>query len=79
MSDNFISQAITCLANILNCNPQELSPIDTISSVKKWDSLNHMRLILSLEEDIGRQIETEEAMALFSVEDIAAFLKNNAP
>ncbi len=77
MTDPYVTLAITYLAQILNCHTDDLSQTDTITSVKKWDSLNHMRLVLHIEEELGHQIETDDAMALFSIEDIANFLRKN--
>ncbi len=79
MTDPYIDLAITHLAKILGCHPDDLSEEDTLSSVKKWDSLNHMRLVLQLEEELNRQVDTEEIMTLFSVEGIAELLRKNAP
>lgn len=77
MSDPYCQTAITHLAQILGCPEADLSPEDTISTVSKWDSLNHMRLILQLEETLGHQIETDDTLSLFSVEGIADYLRKN--
>lgn len=78
MTDPHITRAIQHLAGVIACAPDDLTPQDTIETVKKWDSLNHMRLILQLEEELGHQIETDDAMTLFSVEQIADFLRKKA-
>ena len=75
MTSNYSEKAISCLASITGCNPADLSPDDTIETVDKWDSLNHMRLVLHLEEILGKQLETEEAMSLFTVHAISELLE----
>jgi len=74
MTDTPIQSAIDLLAQILECPADSLSPDDTIESVEKWDSLNHMRMILHIEEVYQTQIETDDAMQLFTVKDIATYL-----
>ena len=63
------------LAQILECPADTLSPDDTIESVEKWDSLNHMRMILRIEELYQIQVETNDAMQLFTLKDIAVYLE----
>jgi len=75
MTNLYVKKAITLLASVLACPEDSLSAEDTIETIPKWDSLNHMRLILQLEEELGCQIETDDAMTLFSVEQIADFLR----
>lgn len=75
MTNPYIKKAITLLASVLACPGNSLSAEDTIETVSKWDSLNHMRLILQLEEELGHQIETDDAMTLFSIEQISDFLR----
>ena len=47
----------------------------TFDRVERWDSIAHLRLVLALEEKIGRQVTPEETMELFSLERIAALLE----
>jgi acyl carrier protein len=77
MSNPYTDQACAVLAQIIGCSASDLSPQDTIETVKKWDSLNHMRLVLGLEEQQGVTIDTDDVMDLFSIEGIAAFLEKS--
>lgn len=77
MSDTFTSAAIKHISLILDCNTDSIGAEDTIETIDKWDSLNHMRLILHLEEELGHMIETEDTLTLFSVAGIANYLKNS--
>jgi len=55
-------------------------PLDRISgssspdSIEKWDSLNHMTLVLALEEEFGVQFTDDQIMKLLSVDAIVAAL-----
>ncbi len=46
-----------------------------IGRFKRWDSLSHMRLILALEEAIGRRLDPDEAVEIESLEHVGALLK----
>ncbi|MEP3247163.1 MAG: acyl carrier protein [Sneathiella sp.] len=74
MTSVSLQNAKTHLASVLECDPADLTDDDTIETVEKWDSLNHMRLVLHLEDVIGRQIEPDDTMTLFTVQAIADFL-----
>lgn len=69
-----VQAAILHLSQAINCDPSTLSPEDTIESVDKWDSLNHMRLIMAIEEAYGIQIESEDIMTLFTIKGISDYL-----
>ena len=45
----------------------ELSDRDSPSTIKRWDSLNHVHLILALEAEFGVQFDAGEIADLVSV------------
>ena len=46
------------------------------TKVENWDSLNHISLIIALEEAFFIQFETEELVALVNVGDMAKLIAN---
>ena len=54
----------------------EKSSPDTIAS---WDSLNHMNLVLALEEEFGVQFSDDQIVSLLTVEAMIAALADKAP
>jgi acyl carrier protein len=42
-----------------------------------WDSLAHMRLVLSLEERLGRSLSSEEVVGIQSLDDLAILLERD--
>ncbi len=62
------------LASALQVEPPQVEVEAAIGQTERWDSLAHMRLVLVLEEHLGRTLTTEEMLALESLADIAAFL-----
>ena len=55
------------LRDILDDDEIVLTDDMTASDVVDWDSTNHVRLIVALEEDLGIRFETEEITAPESV------------
>ena len=62
------------LATALQVDPPQIETDAAIGRTERWDSLAHMRLVLALEEHVGRNLEAPEMLALESLADIAAFL-----
>jgi len=60
-------------------------PVETLSeqsspdTVESWDSLNHMNLVLALEEEFGIQFSDDQIVGMLSVEAMIAALKDKAP
>lgn len=46
-----------------------------LSDLENWDSLKGVRLIIRLEEAIGRQLLEDEIAGLQSIRDVAQFLQ----
>ena len=45
-----------------------------IGSIEPWDSLAHMRLLMAIEEKLGRPLDAETAAAIESLADVARVL-----
>ena len=45
-----------------------------LGRIEQWDSLAHARLLLALEEKLRRQLSTDEAVGIESLDDIARLL-----
>jgi acyl carrier protein len=46
-----------------------------LGRIEQWDSLAHARLLLALEEKLHRQLTTDEAVGIESLDDIARLLE----
>ena len=66
--------AIQLLAGALMMSEREIPPNARLGRIEQWDSLAHARLLLALEEKLRRQLTTDEAVALESLDDIARLL-----
>ncbi|MBE7637908.1 hypothetical protein GUA87_13710 [Sneathiella sp. P13V-1] len=70
-----IDAAKSVLAEILEIETSELTDEDTIESVERWDSLNHMRMIMLLEEKHKTTVATDDAMEMFTLQAIASWIE----
>jgi acyl carrier protein len=68
---------VEVMKNILDIDA--VSPTDGMKTIKSWDSLRHLNLILALEEHFGVTFEPEEIPELTSVEKLSeAIAKRSA-
>ena len=54
------------MAIVLEIDPLEIDGDSSMDTIEAWDSLKHMDLILSLEEEFGVSVPDEEAGDLTS-------------
>lgn len=52
----------------------EIGPDESIATLPAWTSLGHVRVVLELEEALGRSLATEEVVGIDSVAAVAALL-----
>lgn len=69
-----MSSARKLLAEALALTLSELPENPRIGTIEQWDSLAHTRILLALEERIGKPLEAEQAIAIESLDDIAALI-----
>jgi acyl carrier protein len=51
-------------AAVLGCDPTGLDDQSSTATVRGWDSVNHMQLLLTLEDSFGVQFDPEEFASL---------------
>lgn len=52
-----------------------VTPALNTSQVPNWDSLNHINLVLAIEEEFGLQFTTEELVRIANVEDLVGVIQ----
>jgi len=72
MSDGLRAKKL--LAEAANCDSAMIPDNVRIGTFERWDSLAHLRLILAIEQKIGRQLDPDEAVRIESLPDVAALL-----
>jgi acyl carrier protein len=62
------------LAEAAHCEVTSIPDEVRIGQFAPWDSLAHLRLVLGIEQKIGRTLDADEAIRIESLQDIAALL-----
>jgi len=69
------STAKQLLADATNSDVAAVPADARIGPFERWDSLAHMRLLLSMEQRIGRELDSDEVVQIESLEAIIALLQ----
>ena len=70
MENNVYNRVTAVFRDIFDLPDLEISTSDTAHSIKGWDSLTHVRLIVALEEEFELGFEPEKIMELRSVGEL---------
>ncbi len=63
------------LARALELPPEAIPPAADQGSLEKWDSLGHLSVVMELEAEFGTSFSTDEAIAMHSIPEIIAIVK----
>ena len=66
------------VAAILSVNRSEVNENSSSENIDTWDSLNHMNLIMAIEEEFEVTFEEEEIIEMTSIKALTDFLDKNA-
>ena len=62
--------------DILGLSPESLQPDSSPENIEGWDSVQHLNLVLAIEEHFGVQIEPEEFEKISSLEAISTLVES---
>jgi len=62
------------MGDVLDLDPDSIDGDTTMDSVESWDSLTHINLCLSLEQDFQVSFTVQEMEGMLSYEDIIRVL-----
>lgn len=65
------------LAEALELDPDEIGDEASMDTVGAWTSLGHMRLILALEQALGRELDPASIVEIGSLKDIESLLRSD--
>jgi acyl carrier protein len=72
-----IYEAITPIfRDVFDDDALEIGPETTADDVDGWDSLSHIRLIVSLEKDLGVKFSSAEVGGLKNVGELATLIRS---
>lgn len=62
------------LAEAAHCDSAMIPDDVRIGQFERWDSLAHLRLVLGIEAQIGRQLDPDETVRIETLADITTLL-----
>ena len=66
------------VAKVLKVRVSAIDENSSPDTIDKWDSLQHLQLILALEEEFGVQFSVDEITAMQTVGNISVILREHA-
>ena len=67
-------QAKRLLAQAVDGDPTAIPDDVRLGAFERWDSLAHLRLVLAIEDSIGRKLDPDESVRIETLPDISALL-----
>ncbi|AEV70518.1 acyl carrier protein [Acetivibrio clariflavus] len=71
-----MEKLLDIVAEVLNVDKSQISLNTSRDEIAAWDSLNHVRLIAELEEQLNITIPFEAVSGIKKVSDILEFVKD---
>ena len=77
MSDNTILWIRGVMRDVFDDDTIEITKTTTAADIEGWDSMNHVRLIVAIEQDLGIELPIEMVNELQNVGDLAALIEDH--
>ncbi|MEZ5401928.1 MAG: acyl carrier protein [Bryobacteraceae bacterium] len=74
MRDATFERIRTMMADAFGATIEQMTDDASPDTIEGWDSIQHLNLVMALEEEFGVQFEPEEIEQLLSVELVAALV-----
>jgi acyl carrier protein len=74
MTDDIDGRVRTVIAEVFDLSPDDVGADTSTDTVEAWDSLQHLSLVLALEEEFGLHFDDEETVSLVSYPLITAIV-----
>lgn len=78
INDDMMSRLNTIFQDILDDDELQLLPETSAKDVDGWDSLAHVRLILTVEQEFGVKFSAAEIGRLKNVGDLSALIRSKS-
>ena len=70
MADNIEQRIKELMADILHLDPAKIDENTSVDNTPKWDSANHISLVLAIEEEFSIAFDVDEIEQMLSFFDI---------
>jgi len=77
-SETILAELREIMIDVFDIDELELMPETTAEDVEEWDSLSHVRLVVSVERKFGFKFKNSEIEALKSVGDLVRLIEAKA-
>ncbi len=75
MPEDILKNIIELVADVFGVPVDDIDAKSSKDNIKSWDSINHLNLVLALEETFQKKISPEEIEQMTSVEHIYQLIK----
>ncbi len=79
MSSTVLSQVRSIAADVFDVAPESISSESSPATVERWDSIQHLNLVLALEERFGLRISPQEMDGMHTIGDVAQIIEGRIP
>ncbi|HEV8717572.1 MAG TPA: acyl carrier protein [Candidatus Binatia bacterium] len=74
MTDPVLDQVCQIASDIFNLPLKAVTPQSSADTIENWDSLQHVNLVLALEQTFDLQFQPEEVAAMLNIGLIASLI-----
>lgn len=75
MTSTVLERVRGITADVLNLSASEVTPTSSPQTIHAWDSVNHLNLILALEQEFGLVFEPEEYEEMSNLDRIVTIVQ----
>ena len=75
MSDSIDDRVRRVAADVFSLPLEQVTPAASPQSIKSWDSVQHLNLVLALEQELGIQLAPEEIERMKTIGDVIDLVK----
>jgi len=75
MDQTILDSVCRIVSNLMRVPLDQINKSSSPTTIQYWDSLQHLNLVLSLEEAFGLQFSPEETVQLLNVETIVLLVE----
>lgn len=78
MTSSVFEQIRTIASDLFRLPPESISAASTPQTIEAWDSIQHLNLVLALEEKFGVELSPEEIEQMTSIGEVVKLVEAKA-
>ncbi len=79
MNERLYHEVCGIAADVFQVSSRTLTPESSAETIESWDSVQHLNLVLALEQQFGVQFEPEEMDKMKNIRQIVALVESKQP